>query len=114
MLLSIYGMRRGEVVALRLDQVDWAGRTLHVFRLKRRQPQVYPLLPTVAEALARYIDTVRPHSSYAEIFLGLKAPQRPLTPSALFSTVNNKFKALGIEVKQVGSASCRERECKYG
>src|SRR3546814_17645944 len=67
MLLSIYGMRRGEVVALRLDQVDWAGRTLHVFRLKRRQPQVYPLLPTVADALPRYIHTVRPHSSYAEI-----------------------------------------------
>src|SRR3546814_2185326 len=66
MLLSIYGMRRGEVVALRLDQVDWAGRTLHVFRLKRRQPQVYPLLPTVAEALARYIDTVRPHSRSEE------------------------------------------------
>ncbi|CAM5316383.1 tyrosine-type recombinase/integrase [Eoetvoesiella caeni] len=107
MLLSIYGMRRGEVVALRLDQVDWAGRTLHVFRLKRRQPQVYPLLPTVAEALARYIDTVRPHSSYAEIFLGLKAPQRPLTPSALFSPVNNKFKALGIEVKHRGPHALR-------
>lgn len=107
MLLSIYGMRRGEVVALRLDQVDWAGRTLHVFRLKRWQPQVYPLLPTVAEALARYIDTVRPHSSYAEIFLGLKAPQRPLTPSALFSPVNNKFKALGIEVKHRGPHALR-------
>src|SRR3546814_571044 len=63
--------------------------------------------PTVAEALARYIDTVRPHSSYAEIFLGLKAPQRPLTPSALFSPVNNKFKALGIEVKHRGPHALR-------
>jgi integrase/recombinase XerD len=107
MLLSIYGMRRGEVVALRLDQVDWAGRTLHVFRLKRRQPQVYPLLPTVAEALARYIDTVRPHTSSAEIFLGLKAPQRPLTPSALFGFVNDKFKALGIEAKHRGPHALR-------
>src|SRR3546814_19239729 len=102
MLLSIYGMRRGEVVALRLDQVDWAGRTLHVFRLKRRQPQVYPLLPTVAEALARYIDTVRPQSSYAEIFPGLKAPQLPLTPSALFRPVNTQFKAPGNKVKHSG------------
>ncbi|KAI3596418.1 hypothetical protein D8I24_7342 [Cupriavidus necator H850] len=70
MLLSIYGTRRGEVVALRLDQVNWAGRTLNVFRLKRRQPQVYPLLPTVAEALASYIDIVRPQTSAPEIFLG--------------------------------------------
>src|SRR3546814_16715458 len=37
MLLSIYGMRRGEVVAMCLDQVAWDGRTLNVFRLKRRQ-----------------------------------------------------------------------------
>src|SRR3546814_12183707 len=96
MLLSIYGMRRGEVVALRLDQVDWAGRTLHVFRLKRRQPQVYPLLPTVAAASARYLDTVRTHRSYAALFLGLKAPQRPLTPSALFSPA-------------IGRASCWAR-----
>lgn len=107
MLLSIYGLRRGEVVALRLDQVNWAGRTLHVFRLKRRQPQVYPLLPTVAEALARYIDTVRPPSSAPEIFLGLHAPQRPLTPAALFDCVNGKFKALGIETKHRGPHALR-------
>jgi site-specific recombinase XerD len=107
MLLSIYGMRRGEVVALRLDQVDWAGRKLHVFRLKRRQPQVYPLLPAVAEALARYIDTVRPHTPTPEIFLGLKAPHRALTPAALFDFVNGKFKALGIEAKHRGPHALR-------
>lgn len=107
MLLSIYGLRRGEVVALRLDQIDWAGRTLHVFRLKRRQPQIYPLLATVAEALARYIDTVRPHSSAPEIFLGLKAPHRPLTPSAIFDFVNVKFKALGIQAKHRGPHALR-------
>ena len=107
MLLSIYGMRRGEVVALRLDQVDWAGRKLHVFRLKRRQPQVYPLLPAVAEALATYIDTVRPHTPAPEIFLGLNAPHRALTPAALFDLVNGKFKSLGIEAKHCGPHALR-------
>lgn len=107
MLLSIYGLRRGEVVALRLDQIDWAGRTLHVFRLKRRQPQIYPLLPTVAEALARYIDTARPDTPAPEIFLGLKAPHRPLTPSAIFDIVNDKFNALGIQAKHRGPHALR-------
>jgi hypothetical protein len=41
------------------------------FRLKRRQPQVYPLLPSVAEALAHYIDTVRPRTSHQQVFIGL-------------------------------------------
>ena len=52
MLLAVYGMRRGEVAALRIDQVDWRERLLRLFRLKRRQPQLYPLLPSVAEALS--------------------------------------------------------------
>ena len=42
--LAIYGMRSGEVASLRLDQIDWRGRVLRLFRLKRRQAQVYPLL----------------------------------------------------------------------
>jgi len=69
-------MRSGE--ALRLDQIDWSGRTLRLFRLKRRQPQIYPLVSSVAEALARYIDTVRPSSSCPEVVLCMQAP-RPLT-----------------------------------
>ena len=78
LLLAVYGMRSGEVAALRLDQIDWPGRILsHIFRLKRRQPQIYPLLPSVAEALAVYIDTVRPPSSCPEVFLCMQAPRRP-------------------------------------
>ncbi len=74
LLLAVYGMRSGEAAALRLDQIDWAGRTLRLFRLKRRQPQIYPLVPSAAEALARYIDTVRPLSSCPEVFLCMHAP----------------------------------------
>ncbi|WP_332879640.1 tyrosine-type recombinase/integrase [Massilia sp. S19_KUP03_FR1] len=107
MLLSIYRLRRGEVAALRLDQVDWAGRKLRVFRLKRRQPQVYPLLPAVAEALARYIDTVRPPTPVPEIFLGLNSPHRALSAAALFNVVNGKFKSLGIEAKHCGPHALR-------
>ena len=78
-----------------------------MFRLKRRQPQIYPLLPTVAEALARYIDTVRPHSASPEIFLRLQAPYRALTPAAIFDLVNRKFKNLGIVAKHCGPHALR-------
>lgn len=87
MLLSIYGMRATEVATLRLDQVDWQQRVIRIFRLKRRQPQVYPLLPSVAEALARYIDIVRPSTQHPEVFIGLHSPQRPLTRAAIYKIV---------------------------
>ena len=107
MLLAIYGMRSGEVRSLRLDQIDWPGRVLRVFRLKRRQPQVYPLLRSVAEAVARYIDTSRPKATHPEIFLGLQAPHRPLSSGAMSALVRNRFMALSIQAPHRGPHTLR-------
>ena len=107
MLLSIYGMRASEVASLRLDQLDWPHRVIRVFRLKRRQPQVYPLLPTVAEALARYIDTVRPPSLHPEVFIGLHAPRRPLGRAGIYKVVSPRFQALGVQLAHRGPHALR-------
>ena len=107
LLLALYGMRSGEVAALRLDQIDWARRTIGLIRLKRRRPQIYPLLPAVAEALARYIDTVRPPSSCREVFLCMHAPLRPLRAGSIFDVANRRFVALGIEAAHRGGHALR-------
>jgi integrase/recombinase XerD len=107
MLLAIYGMRSGEVRSLRLDQIDWPGRVLRIFRLKRRQPQVYPLLQSVAEAVARYIDTARPKAAHPEIFLGLLAPHGPLSSGAMSALVRHRFMALGIQAPHRGPHALR-------
>ncbi|MER9230008.1 site-specific integrase [Mesorhizobium sp. M0664] len=107
LLLAVYGMRSGEVAALRLDQIDWAGGTLQLFRLKRRQPQIYPLVPSAAEALARYIDTVRPPSSCPEVFLCMQAPRRPLKAGSIYDVANRRFVALGIDAAHRGGHALR-------
>ena len=107
LLLALYGMRSGEVAALRLDQIDWARRTIGLIRLKRRRPQIYPLLPAVAEALARCIDTVRPPSSCREVFLCMDAPLRPLRAGSIFDVANRRFVALGIEAAHRGGHALR-------
>lgn len=107
MLLSIYGMRASEVASLRLDQLDWQQRVVRVFRLKRRQPQVYPLLPSVAEALTRYLDTVRPQTPHPEVFIGLNSPRRPLTRAGIYTVVSPRFLALGIKIAHRGPHALR-------
>jgi integrase len=107
MLLAIYGLRRGEVASLRLDQIDWSGRVIRVSRSKRRQAQIYPLLPSVAEALACYIDLVRPQTPFAEVFIRRQAPWRPITPGAIYDVVNHRFIALGIQVAHQGPHALR-------
>ena len=110
MLLAIYGWRSCEVAALRLDQVDWTGRQLHVLRSKCRQPQVYPLQGSVAEALSRYIDTVRPAVSHPEVFIRLQAPRRPISPQAIYPIVSQRLHALGIQAAHLGP-HCLRHAC---
>lgn len=107
MLLSIYGMRATEVTTLRLDQIDWRRRVIRVFRLKRRQPQEYPLVASVAQALAHYVDHVRPKKPFPEVFFSVHAPVRPMTRAAIYKIVNKKFTALGIEVAHRGPHALR-------
>jgi site-specific recombinase XerD len=107
MLLAIYGWRSCEVAALRLDQIGWTRRELHVWRSKCRQSQVYPLQISVAEALARYIDTVRPAVAHPEVFIHLQAPRRPITPQAIYNLVSQRLRALDIQAAHLGPHALR-------
>jgi len=107
MLLAIYGWRSCEVAALRLDQVDWTRRQLHVWRSKCRQSQVYPLQASVAEALARYIDTVRPAVAHPEVFIHLQAPRRPISSQAIYYLVSQRLRALDIQAAHLGPHALR-------
>lgn len=107
LLLAVYGLRRGEVAALRIDQIDRVAGRLHIWRLKRRQPQIYPLVPSVAEALGRYIDDVRPSVAHAEVFIRTQAPRSPISAGAIYSTVNRRLRALGIRAAHLGPHALR-------
>lgn len=107
MLLAVYGLRRGEVAALRLDQIDWTAGQLRIWRLKRRQPQVYPLVSSVAEALAMYVDTVRPKVPHAEIFIRLQAPRMPISVAGLYDIVSDRLRSLDIKAAHLGPHALR-------
>ena len=107
LLLSVYGLRRGEVAALRLDQIDRVGGRLHIWRLKRRQPQVYPLVSSVAQALGRYVDDARPAVAHAEVFIRTQAPRLPISGGAIYSMVNRRLCALSIQAAHLGPHALR-------
>lgn len=107
LLLAVYGLRRSEVASLRLDQIDQVAGLLHIWRLKRRQPQVYPLVPSVAEALRRYIDDARPNVPYAEVFIRTKAPRIPILATAIYNIVSRRLRALDIHAAHLGPHALR-------
>lgn len=107
MLLAVYGLRRGEVAALRLDQIDWAAGQLRIWRLKRCQPQVYPLVASVAEALATYVDSARPEVPCPEVFIHIRAPRAPISAAGLYNIVSRRLRALDIHPVHLGPHALR-------
>lgn len=107
LLLAVYGFRRGEVASLRLEQIDQVGVRLHIWRLKRRQHQVYPLVPSVGQALRRYINDVRPNVTHAEVFIQIKAPRIPILATAIYNIVSRRLRALDIHAAHLGPHALR-------
>jgi len=107
MLFAVYGLRVGEVRALRLEDLDWENELLYVTRTKPRRRQTYPLSHTVGEALLRYVKEVRPRVHYREVFLTLIAPVQPSSANSLYSTVAERFRALNIPSQHRGPHSLR-------
>jgi integrase/recombinase XerD len=107
LLLAVYGLRCGEVVALSLDDVHWEQEILHVTRPKQRCKQDYPLTTDVANAVLRYLQQVRQRSASRALFLTIKAPVRPLAPSSLHHLVATRMRVLDIRCPRHGPHALR-------
>lgn len=107
MLFAVYGLRAGEVANLRLEDIDWEHDRIIVSRSKQRRSQVYPLVPTVGQAIIRYLKEVRPRASLRQVFLKLLAPVGPLTPTGLYQIVATRLKRLGIKAPRYGPHALR-------
>lgn len=110
MLLAMYGLRRGEVARIRLDDVDWQSEILHVTRSKQRCTQQYPLVRAVGDVLLRYLQEVRPRCNYRELFLTIHTPVRPLSPGSISAIVRSRLANLDIQVPRNG-AHCLRHAC---
>jgi integrase/recombinase XerD len=107
LLLAVYGLRSGEVVALTLDDVNWEQDILHVSRPKQRCKQDYPLAAEVGEAILCYLERVRPRISSRSLFLTIRAPFRPLVANSLHYLVSTRLKALNIRCPRRGPHALR-------
>ncbi len=97
-----------EVAKLQLEQLDWEHDRLHVLRAKRREAQVYPLLPSVGNAIVQYLKEVRPRPSpFREVFLTLRPPFRPISTSGLYHVASHRLEALGVRTAHHGPHSLR-------
>jgi integrase/recombinase XerD len=108
LLLITYGLRGGEVIRLRLDDIDWRQDLLHIRARKAGNNTVYPLASSVAHTTIQYLRRARPHSEDRHVFLSVKAPYRPLAYTwALGDKVRQYMRRAGINVPRPGTHTFR-------
>jgi site-specific recombinase XerD len=86
-LLSVYGLRSGEVRRLRLEDLDWQRERIQIVRSKTSRKETLPLEPSVGNAIARYLRDARPATSSRIVFLTVRAPYQPLSAGGLYDIV---------------------------
>ena len=107
-LLYTYGIRGGQLRALRFDEIDWRQNQIHFSAMKHGKEIFQPLTDDVGESLLNYLQYGRPSTSYRELFLTLRAPYLPLKYStALSEIIARHIKSSGVEASGCGSHAFR-------
>jgi site-specific recombinase XerD len=108
LMLATYGLGAGEVLALRLEDVDWKFAKLRVRRPKTGVAIDLPLLAPVARALAAYLETERPPQAQSRrIFLGKAMPYEPITSGAIRHRIRLYADRAGVTAQVIGAHAFR-------
>lgn len=86
LLLARLGLRAGEVMAMRLEDVDWRAGELTV-RGKGSRCDRLPIPQDVGEALAVYLRQRHPKTSTRQVFVRVRAPYRGLAKASSVSVI---------------------------
>jgi integrase/recombinase XerD len=104
LLLARLGLRAGEVVSLKLDDIQWRAGEIVIWG-KGRMVDHLPLVADVGEALAAYVRDDRGVSSSRQVFLRTWAPRVGLTgPAAVGHIVRLALARAGIRRSGRGAA----------
>src|SRR5437667_3241604 len=104
LLLARLGLRAGDIVRMRLEDIDWKGAWVHVSGKSRRQTRL-PLTQEVGDALVSYVQEGRPRSHTDRLFLRSRAPFRGFRSHPAVSViVATAFRRAGINRPGRGAA----------
>lgn len=104
LLLARLGLRAGDIVQLRLGDIDWKAAWIHVSGKSRRESRL-PLTHEVGEALSTYVMAGRPPADVDVVFLRSRAPFRPFRSHCAVSViVDRAFARAGIVRPSRGAA----------
>jgi site-specific recombinase XerD len=103
-LLARLGLRAGDIVQLRLGDIDWHGAWIQVSGKGRSQTRL-PLTQEIGKAIVAYLQEGRPQNDADCVFIRARAPFRALAShSAVSVIVNRAMRRAGVTCPSRGAA----------
>lgn len=107
LLLARLGLRAGEIVSLKLEDIDWDDGFITIHGKGGNLTQM-SLPVDVGEAIALYLRISRPKSRCRAMFLTVRAPFRRLAgPSVVGNIVKSALRRAGIKAQRNGAHQFR-------
>jgi len=108
LLMAVLGLRSGDLVQLRLGDIDWKTATLSLSG-KSRTASRLPLPQEAGDALLYWITTGRSEHPNDDnrVFLRMRPPIGPITNVAVYNVVAAAAKRAGLEAPRVGPRMLR-------
>jgi len=104
LLLARLGLRAGDIVQLRLADLDWKDASIRVCGKSRRDTRL-PLTAEVGQALVTYLQKGRPSTTAEEVFVRTRPPIRGFrSHSAVSVIVDSAFRRAGVTPPCRGAA----------
>jgi integrase len=91
------GLRCCDMVALRLDEIDWRRDEIRLVQAKTAKPLVLPLPPLAGNAIAEWILHGRPECAAPEVFVRLKPPPVKLGGSTGSTLMRRRLARAGVD-----------------
>jgi integrase/recombinase XerD len=118
LMMTQYGCGAGEVIRLKLEDIDWHGGRLRLTRPKTSVPIDLPLLPDIGRALADYLQRGRPrHCATRAVFVTSGSPHRDLASATGISARLRRYASAANIQEPLGGShvlrhfhACRQLE----
>lgn len=103
LLLARLGLRAGDIVHLRLSDIDWKGAWIHVCGKGRRHTRL-PLTQEVGDAIVTYLNKGRPRANTDTLFIRCRAPFCAFSSSTVSHIVDKALRRAGVRRPSRGAA----------
>ena len=104
LLLARLGLRAGDIVHLRLSDIDWKDAWIQVCGKGRRHTRL-PLTQEVGQAIVAYLQNGRPRTNADTLFVRCRAPFRAFgSPGAVSMIVDRALRRAGVVRPSRGAA----------